>query len=360
MNIILLIIIVGLIFFFINRKEQSSFGASSSTTVSGTSWPTLLLDPVNNVAPVGYGFSSSTFTVPSGWGNTVYATCYAGISNPDIVYTSSGSPGNQAYQLDTDSNTSTNSLYSSGPSSTRSEYGLFNAIMQGNKLINAFMSNNYKWNPYSVTTSPSFTVSILNIPSTTTKFPSFYNGTSISQTSFTNVFNDGTDIGLCSINQALFIPSVPNTNTAPTSVTGITVGSNGKSSASTIMGNFQKYRAQLLLGVLVANHILLNNSPSPGAPATATANFVSFTKTTATVGNLTYYSLLGDLYKNYSITSTTQPESWDSSKANWPITSGVRSGTGYNFTYNSIHAVFLYVLARDAWLGNMITNILFI
>ena len=391
--IIFLVIVIGIVFFLSNNRQEdsvSTFGFGFRN--ENKSWPSNLNDPGNN-----NGTSTAPVTAASAVGyNTdgaiVYpesssGTCYKVISNPDQVYTGTV-PSNIAYPLDTDNTKSTNSLYALGPDSSKSEYGLFNAIMRSNRLITAFMNNNHQWIPYSISVIPSTTGTNFRPGLLDKSFPnnvlySYVNtpttgaltlSTMPATTSLSMVWGNG-NILTCSINQALYIPST----TGATPITTVGGGNFGQTqrtittstsnpTGTTVMQNPQKYRARLILGVLVANHMVLNNSPptastTPGSPAVNSiptgGNFTDESKITETVNGKTYYGLLADLYKNYSPVnfSATAPSTWNTNIAPWP---GVdkTANTGYNLTYNSLHAVFLYVLARDAWLGDMISNIL--
>jgi hypothetical protein len=385
--IILLVIVIGIVFFLSNNNQQESistfgFGFRNLNQIWTSS--VTLTDPGNNT---GSTTNQVTAVDPTGYdtdGNQPYptessGTCFKEIKNPDKVYTGT-TDSNLAYKLDDDNSKSTNSLYTGGPNASKSEFGLFNAIMQSNKLITAFMNNNYSWIPYSISVIPAaaggttFKASILSGDLKGTILYSYVStptsgaltlSTAPATTGLTPVW--GSAQSTCTLNQALYIPSTTGTTSINT-VGGGNFGATQRTitttatipSGTTIMLNPQKYRAKLILGVLVANHMVLNSSPPNGTTyeVPVGGNFVNESKVSYVQNSVTYYGLLADLYKNYNpaIFSATAPSTWNNAFP-WPGV-GKSADTGYNLTYNSIHAVFLYVLARDAWLGEMINNIL--
>jgi len=370
-GILLFLILAGIIIYFVTNNNssfiKSVFGYGENQPLTAF----IFTDPGATSSTVVYAYGYTTAIVtPIKYGdikypNTLYKTSYNQITNPDTIYTGTSV---QAFPLDLSAKTSTNSPFKPDLTMTtvvnESELGIFQAIMLHNTSISNFMSNDTQWIPYKVTPSTTGgtpTIAVLNANSFSTPLYSYVSYTTASPPLSTiNKISVMISTSTASINQALYVPAGTSANvTDPTKSTdSTTTPSNfGTAQPGQSMSSAQRYRLQLILGVLVANHMFLNDSPVAES-STFSGNITSFFKTkpnSISYGTSTAYNgLLADLFTNYmpdKSTTTTAPASWRSG-ITW--IGGDKGGS----TYNSIHAVILYLMARDAWLSSMITNIL--
>ena len=249
------------------------------------------------------------------------------IAKNDEKYTGVSGAGVEAEELDTTQGAN-GVIPNFSYNGKNSELGLLNAIMETDTYVVQYMSNDSQWYPLKTTVSGNSVTGLSRLTTRTLKIDSGSLGT------LKTFYVDGL-VGITasrlpntetiSINQAMWVPTdIPLTK-------GKMMGASGT------LTNDNKYRLQLLLGALIANHYYLNRSPTGLYADILSDNEITSSYTGYSNNGLIAY-LFG--YQPPSAGTATKPSGYPGNT--FPTT---------GCTFNVAHAVFLYVLARDSWLG---------
>ena len=255
------------------------------------------------------------------------------------------------------------------------EFGLFNYILQTDQRIKAYMDNDTKLLPLTLTTGGSSLISVgtarTNVLGTTNpansyKIP-YYTREGVVKTDYMDIgkLSGKSSFDAISFNQALLIPADFNIKKP--------FGTFGYNGAKIGSGNFTsqaKLRLQIILGVLTAMHLLLNGSPatiasggSGSMPIGAIQDYPSGTPAAPTTGSgPAGWSIAYDLANIYNPNSNPDasyvPYYWTRNLTGGAVlpTPTYRWSPEVLPTPYVLHALYLILNARNSWLNSWIAS----
>jgi hypothetical protein len=306
-------------------------------TYTGTSVPTAASLVINtNVSTnvnTTFPYISNTNTSAGSNNGNYYPTSINYIPNP---FFNSSATVTLATPLEVV--TSQYTFYTSGPAGTQGEYGAFNSYFQYDKHACRFMNNDSLVVPFTINSAGPISMNLLG------GMWSYYNFTTVpfifTGTLYNIISNPSPTTGptIISYNQATGIPAdfaIPGYDTV--SSTGVPnvlkYGTRAKtagyiSTTSGAFSNSQLLRTYIITGVLASLHYLFNASESLNAPNSIRVNGI--------------ITDLQTLYPANAICSSTN------------LNTG---GIPFYVSYNTLHAIYLTLMARDAWIQNQIANV---
>lgn len=230
-------------------------------------------------------------------------------------------------------------FYTSGPAGTQGEYGAFNAYFQYDKYASLFMNNDAQIVPFTINSGGAISMNLLSGMYTYynfTNIPFVFTGTMYS---LTNKTPSGPKT--ISYNQAVGIPAdfaIPGYDLVNSVGVGnaLNYGTPKRTSAyiqtsSGAFTNSQLLRTYIITGTLASLHYLFNASTSLNAP-----NGMYGSWTNGIINDLELYYQPNTICLATNLVGTLTP---------------------FYVSYNTLHAIYLTLMARDAWIQNQITNV---
>ena len=372
--IIVGILILALIYLFVLKGNLSAFGFSAMSDNIYSVY--VFQDPTatsssNQTFPAFYPGSNSPSSndAGNGYGTVSFVTA----PNP-VSYESMPGAYSQ-YPLTTVTSAYTYYKTNLTSGSFEGEMALLNAFFQNETIAKNYMDNTFKVSPILPTANLSNIQpgdNPLNNASigggTTSEIPAyggmpFYTYSTAGPVAGSISANALT----ISINQVMGIPGDVNW-VSSTSRGGTWSGTPGSTLFSTNIHTPSSYgtlRQNLIISVLNAVHTIFSNGTSTPASSSATANSTS-TPTNGINGclfNLLQTNYLIDQSPKPVISGVTGVSSSNIGSSILPTTSSngiTAASTNLQLSANAKHAIWLYIIARETWISNCISNIAYL